>query len=307
MPSIEKSHDTGLRIMEVFKILLNEDIGKISIIEKLKLNNEIGNAYTVEAYIKYFNTFDELGLTVKKTKDGYTLENALTRLNLNASEEKMLMKVIQAIPRLNNQDLEAEVKSFFKRFDKYVKPDLRKELKNIEKITYSNNVIMNIVNTLKNLMHQNTQATITFVRPRGSEVTYTNVSIKRIIEDKGHYFALVFNSSMQRCRRVCIDYINSIKESPMQAKNMESNNTVIYELYGRLSKSYKIKPWESMVNYGSGVLRISNTKEDYETLLPRLLKYGENCKIIRPNNVVDEFLELTNDVLNNLEETKCLK
>ena len=44
----------------------------------------------------------------------------------------------------------------------------------------------------------------------------------------------------------------------------------------------------------------------YLLLLKRLLKYGENCKIIQPKSLRDEFFAMTDDILKNLEQ-ECIK
>ncbi|MCD7779182.1 MAG: hypothetical protein LUH05_00730, partial [Candidatus Gastranaerophilales bacterium] len=64
----DKNHDTGLRILETLKILLEEDVTRNELIEKLKNNKQVGGVYTQEAFLKYFNTFEHLGLKLKKDK-----------------------------------------------------------------------------------------------------------------------------------------------------------------------------------------------------------------------------------------------
>ena len=40
--------------------------------------------------------------------------------------------------------------------------------------------------------------------------------------------------------------------------------------------------------------------EDKELLMLRLLKYGENCKIVKPQYLQEEMMEITNEMLKNL-------
>lgn len=304
MPNSEKSHDTGLRIIEVLKILLMEDINKPAIIEKLKHHNEVSNALTLEAYLKYFNTFDVLGLNIEKENGVYCLKNALINIDLTQQEEKILVKLMEAIPKLNNKHEEEILKKLIFRLDKYVNTDLKKEFHKIENTPHSDNMCFNIVNTLKQALEDDVQVKITYKKRNGITEELC-ASIKRIIEEKGQFYVMCFNSSMLRSRRICINSIDSVQRIPRQAAKNEYNGTVVYEVYGRLAKSYKIKAWETLNDFGTGFMRINNTKEDYETLIHRLFKYGENCKIIQPANVIEDFLSLTDDVLHNLEEEKC--
>lgn len=306
MNKSEKSHDTGLRIIEVLKILLESDCNKQTIIEKLKSNGEISNAYTNEAYLKYFNTFEVLGLNIEKKNNEYCLKNALIGVDLTLNEEKLLIKLIKSISKLNNKNKEEILKKFISRLGKYVNLNLKDELKQIENKSYSDTLKVNMVNTLKQLLEDKSEVTITYKKRNGKEETI-DAAIKKIMEEKGNYYVMCYNPSMLRNKRICVSSVMSVKRRPRLASDVESKSSVIYEVYGRLSKSYKIKSWETLNDFGEGYLRITNTKEDFDTLLHRLLKYGENCKIVQPANVINEFLSLTDDILNNLEENICPK
>ena len=106
---------------------------------------------------------------------------------------------------------------------------------------------------------------------------------------------------MGRNRKISISAIKEMKQSPKKASGVSMLNSVVFEVYGRLASLYKLKPSEKVINFSNNHLTISNTEEDKDVLIRRLIKYGENCKIIRPQSVQKEFLELTNNILKNLE------
>lgn len=302
MNKSDKSHDTGFRILEILKILLKEDINLINLMKKLNLNNDIANVYTNEAYIKYFNTFEAVGLNIKKIDDELSLNNALICIDLSQKEINILKKLIKSIPMLNNQVQEEKLKQFFYRLDKFVNYDLKKELQLISKTTNLENFQQNILDTLKKLMLEESLVRITY-KKQNKEIETVDAGIRKIIEEKGFYYVICYNSSMSRSKKICLNLINSVEHLPKKVPNIEpKSNTVIYELYDRLARAYKLKDWENVEAFENNVLRISNTKEDFDTLLNRLLKYGENCKIIKPLKVVNDFLTLTEDVLENLKE-----
>ena len=302
MINSEKNHETGLRILEILKILLEEDASKQNIMDKLKVN-DVSSVYTNEAYLKYFNTLEALGLNIEKNYNCFCLKNALFYVDLTPSEEKILIKLIQSISKLNNKNIEETAENLILKIDKYVKLDLRKELKFLQNKIYDNSSEIIILNTLKQIMEDGSKVGITY-KKCNKELTI-DVIIKKIIEEKGHYYVICYNSGMLRSRRININSIISLKRSPKQAAKFEQDSTVIYEVYGRLAKSYKLKLWESIEAYEEGYTRVINKKEDLDTLMHRLLKYGENCKIIKPANIVQEFKSLTDDILKNLEENVC--
>ena len=51
MVTSETKHDTGLRILEILKLMLKNDISKHQMIDFLKDNREVGSVYTQEAFI----------------------------------------------------------------------------------------------------------------------------------------------------------------------------------------------------------------------------------------------------------------
>ena len=55
MKKPDKNFDTGLRILEVLRILLEQDVTKGELIEKMNDNPLFENVYTFEAFIKASN------------------------------------------------------------------------------------------------------------------------------------------------------------------------------------------------------------------------------------------------------------
>ena len=76
---------------------------------------------------------------------------------------------------------------------------------------------------------------------------------------------------------------------------------MVFELHGRLMRAYKLKPSEKVINFNQNYITVSNSEDDKDILLRRLLKYGESCKIVSPKSLKAEMLELTNEMLKNLE------
>lgn len=303
MKKPEKNHDTGLRILEVLKTLLNEDLTKNELIEKLKDNDFVGSVYTKEAFLKYFNTFEVLGLKLQKRKSRYSLINALLKINLNKSEQKMMMNLIEFIKKLNNKSEEEIMKKLILKLDKYIDLDLNSKLECIsveESVLYNSNIRSNVIETLKNLLYDAQSVNITYKKKDNTEETAV-FELKEIIEKDDSIYVVCYNPMKGRNKKICVDSIVSLTQLPKKVSGFSYLNSVVFEVSGRLAASYKLKPSEKVLNFSNNHLTISNSEEDKDTLLLRLLKYGENCKIIRPISLREEFLELTNEILKNLE------
>lgn len=300
----EKKHNTGLRILEVLKILLEKDITKSDLIEQLKKFSDDCHVFTPEVILKYFNTFDILGLKIaKKGKGKYGLKNALFCIEFTDSEMNIVQKIIENIKKLNNKSDEETMRQIISRLDKYVYNDLIKFQNKVleeEKCLYNENVKENVIATLKNMIYDEQNVNITYLKNNDEEETIT-VELKEIVEQRKHVYVICYDSVLGRNRKISLDLITSIKQSPRKAIGVSYLNSVVFEIYGRLASVYKLKPSEKVLNFSNNHLTISNSEEDKDVLLHRLLKYGENCKILRPKSVQKEFLDLAEDILKNLE------
>ncbi len=303
MKKPEKNHDTGLRILEVLKILLEKNLSKIELIEKLKENDSVENVYSQEAFLKYFNTFELSGLKLNRFQGKYSLNNALLKTNLSKKEQEMLILLINSITKLNNKSEEEIMKNFFLKIDKYVDIDLNNELNNIankETSIQNSNIRNNIIATLKNLIYEEQRVNITYKKKDNTEETDT-FELKEIIEKDNCIYIVCYSPLLGRNRKININSIKSLNQLPQKISGVCYLNSIVFEVYGRLASLYRLKPSEKVIDFSNNHLTISNTEEDKDSLLLRLLKYGENCKIIRPKSLQEEFINLTNDILKNLE------
>lgn len=309
MKKPEKKHDTGLRILEILRILLDEDLTKNELIEKLKGNIEIESVYTQEAFIKYFNTFELLGLKLKKDRARYSFSTAILKVDLNEEEKKALIELVKFISKFNNRTSEEIISKIFLRLEKYVNLDIEEILrktKEEENVLCNNNVKENLIKTLKDMLYEGQNVSITYKKNNLTEETIT-VELKEIQQLNNNTFIVCYNPKIGRSKKICIDLITSLKQEPNKNTGFDCHNNVTFEIYGRLIRAYKLKEHEKSIDFNANRVVISNTKEDKDILLLRLLKYGENCKIVSPTSLQEEFLALTEKMIKNLESYECLK
>lgn len=300
----EKKHDTGFRILQVLKIMLENNFSKSELIEKLKDISNSQHIFTHEVILKYFNTFELLGLKItKKEKCRYYMENALFQIDFTDKELKIIHKIIKDIKKLNNKSDEEIMRRIISKLDKYTDYnliDFQEKIMKEEKYLYNENIKENVITSLKNMIYDGQNVNLTYVENKGGEETIT-VELKEIIEQKNQIYIVCYNSTLGRNKKISLDAIKSIKQSPRKTSSVSHLNSVVFEIYGRLAYVYKLKPSEKVLNFSNNHLTISNSEEDKDVLIHRLLKYGENCKILRPQSVQKEFLALTGDILKNLE------
>ena len=128
--------------------------------------------------------------------------------------------------------------------------------------------------------------------------------LREIVEKQNECYIVCYIPSLGKNKKIPVCTITSITQLPKRAANMNLNNSVTYELYGRLLKSYKLKTNESLIAFNKNYLLISNYNEDRDLLMRRLLKYGENCKILSPKDFAEDFKKYLEMMLKNLESVK---
>lgn len=305
MKTSEKTFDTGLRILEVLKILLNEDVSKNELIEKLRYISNIESVYTYEVILKYFNTLEISGLKLNKNGSEYALGNALMQVPFDKDELKTAVKLIKNADILHNKKDEKAIKCLFGRFKKYINSEtgkavIKKALEEKYELT-KDGKYEQIISALNKISELNLLIKITYKQKNNLEDTIT-CELKEIVTNKTKKYIICYVPSMGRNRKILLDTIIKITQLPQKAGGVKFLNTIVFEIYGRLANLYKLRPNEKILNFTNNHIIISNAEEDREILLRRLLKYGENCKIIKPQSVKDEFLNMTCNILQNLEE-----
>lgn len=299
-----KKHETALRILEILKILLVDNATKDEIIEKLKTKSKVGDVYSYEAFTKYFNTLNLAGLAVEQKNKKYHLKNSVIQASLSEKEKNVIVKLVKSIGNIGNKAFRDILKHSFFKLNKFIDIDLTDYIENIteeDNQALSSNIKNNKIITLKKMLEEDYQICLKYKKKNGETESITT-ELKKIIETKKNVYIVCYDSKLGRNFKINVDSIISINQNPRKKSGMNYLNSVIFELYGRLATSYKLKQSERALHFEHNCMTVSNSEEDKESLLLRLLKYGENCKIIRPNDIKEEFLDMTNVILKNLEQ-----
>lgn len=305
MTKYDKSFGTGLRVLEILKILLNENLSKNDLMEKLKSFSKVGAVYTKEAFIKYFNTLEVLGFKIIKDKNIYKLGNSVEQVHLTDLEKEILYSLVKESTKLHDKRKQDIFTNFIYRLEKFFDTNFDKNIiskcLSEEKYIQPDNIRANLLLTLKHLLTDGQMVKITYQRTKNI-VEEIVVELKEIQEKRKNIFVICYCPTLCANKKISIDAISSLVQLPNRTKGAERCNTVIFRLYGRLAATYKLKPSEKVMDFNPHYITVSNSSEDKDTLLRRLLKYGESCEIRKPQNVKEEFLIMTNEILKNLQE-----
>ncbi len=78
----------------------------------------------------------------------------------------------------------------------------------------------------------------------------------------------------------------------------------IFELYGKLAKTYSLKDEERVIEYKKDKIVVANSETSKEKLFRRLLRYDSLCKVLFPKEDVEQFRNLVQKALDNLDGLK---
>lgn len=304
MKKSDKNFDAGLRILEVLKVLLNENLKKVEVIEKLKNNNLIETVYTQEAFVKYFNTLEALGFELERAKNKYILLNALYSIDITKKERELLEQIILKNKSLYESKNLKDLKTAMSKINKYLEPKFsRDELSSMFDICvmHENNDFRDkLLLSIGNMIIDNQQVMLKYWRTK-NQMEELKVELKDIVEKNNSIFVYCYCPTLGRNKNINLNSIVELKQLPNKSQNISCLNSVVFELHGRLMRAYKLKPSEKVINFNQNYITVSNSEDDKDILLRRLLKYGESCKIVSPKSLKAEMLELTNEMLKNLE------
>ncbi|MBQ3641494.1 hypothetical protein II906_06195 [bacterium] len=299
----EQGFDSGIRILEIIKILLNKNLTKSELISTLKKSSTVDNVYSLEAFIKYFNTIEFCGLKIKKLKNIYSLQNALYKSELSISEQNIFKKLAESIYLFYNEKPENIAKLAFNKIIKYFGEPINNL--NIDEINKFNkqkkSFRKEIIDILQEMIKNEMLVKIEY-KKTNDVISSCIAELKEITERNGIYYLTCKVPSIGRNKNINVDNIISVNEEHQKARNMEHSNTIIFEVYGRLIPLYKLRPSEKILTFNDDKMVISNMGEDKDLLFKRLIRYGENCKIILPEPVRVEFVNFTSQIIRNLEE-----
>lgn len=100
---------------------------------------------------------------------------------------------------------------------------------------------------------------------------------------------------------ILMDNIIKIIENKKEFKMPKTKET-IFELSGKLSKSYLLKEEERIIDFTKDKIVIANYSKDKIELFKRLLRYDTFCKVTFPKSDVEKFKNLIEKSLANVDK-----
>jgi len=290
-----KINDTGIRVLELLKYMINNDV---NINEDNSKNIPQFTDIMPETYLKYISTIEKTGLSVIKKDKKYKLCTFPQKTELGEEDLHILQVIFDNI-KFTCSDKETETFINFAEkiknsLDDKEKQSFEKILNNFQEKNYFISDIQKKIEHYENYLDCGQKL----------KITYKNDSFicepKKIDLSNGKIYMTVYNIKTMEFKKILTDLITKIEILPARASQVTMKQAAVFEVYNRLIENYRLRDNERIESYNEKVKTIVATDYNKEELLKRLLKYGENCKIIRPKFLQQEFLAMLNDIRENI-------
>lgn len=106
-------------------------------------------------------------------------------------------------------------------------------------------------------------------------------------------------------KKILYSDIEELKVSSKKVNKAASQSPVVFKLKSNLAQRYTLRPDEKIVaTEFDGSISVSNRTEDKDTLLKRLLKYGDMCELVSPRTYRRDMRNIIVATLKNYEQSK---
>lgn len=297
MKSIEKIPASGLRLLEILKILTQRPMSTdemLNIVEQLD-----GSTYRKEIILKYLNTLKAFGLKIKKEKDKYYLDNGLKELNLDRTDLSILLFIENYTKKLNHENLKKSLSGSLHLIEKEFSFETKKLLKekNITAYKQDHEIIIQDkeIKKFEHYCQEHQQLEIKYKHDSKSEEAIYKVAPLKIIYKKRNAVFIAYDYKTNLHKEFLIQNITESKQLP-QVSTKVMPSIVTYKIKDRLANSYSLKENETLLEKGKDYAIISNKNEDWENLTKRLLRYDSQCEVLYPKEFRDKMINLIEEM-----------
>ncbi len=290
-----KHHDSCVRVLELLKLLTKEDID----IKNIYYEN-FGKLRNIEAhatFLKYICTLEASDINIQKVGKKYSLCKFLEEFDLEDNEISLLSAIYKSFDACCLEKQKDFLENLFSKIKKSLPEKTKQKLvKNLDRYHSAKKPTSSeIASELEKYVELAQKITITY---HGETFTATPKNVE--IQGKNIYL-IVYNAQKAENLKLIAKDIEKIEILPLKTTAINLTTSIAFEVYDRLAINYRLRDCETVQAFDANKKLIINTGEDKKSLFKRLIKYGENCKIVSPKYLEKELLLELEKIENNLK------
>lgn len=281
--SLSKVNLASLKVLYTLQLLFERDLSMSDLIKYYELyHNEFISNFVMS---KYINTCRYCGIDIKKINHKYTILNFPVGVLFSGAELSLFKELKNCCEKLKLQSLSDSMQEIVnkinRRSERPISPVSTSAIKD-KKIKHFEKAC---------ILGQKVKIEFNDGTTLQCEPVDTKIGEDRVI-------LTIFDGTDSR--ELNPEDISAVNILPQKSNSKYIPTTVLFELKGKLAKKYQIRDNEQVLRISAGGdLIITNRFEDKTKLLHRLMRYGDNCKIISPKSYVNDMKQLIDDTLSN--------
>lgn len=295
-----KMTDAGYRTIEVLKWLKKQPLSLNDIFTNF-LKEYPDTIDTKETILKYINTLRYFGFDIKKFQNCYHLSDNFLQVDYTPEELDTIYILNDYINILDDEILKQNFSVFLTKLENSFSQNsknLSKEIKlkhsknfNID-FSKNGNKIQKLTQYIKNGLKLKIE-----YKNYNNEVITIKVEPISLIYKQDKVFLSVYNQLKGQFQELFIENIISISQLPQKITGAGISKAITFKVFGRLCSKYNLRENEKIIEQGQDYLVILNKFEDTNQFLKRMMKYQDNCEILYPVEIRNEFINLIDKTL----------
>lgn len=244
-----------------------------------------------ETILKYIRTFKELGFEFERLNNK---TYKLTRIPFNIFDNKEEIKTAFKCLKILNQYLVVNnlyKKMFFQKTALFSQKDFMKLFESTQK---DKDYKANKYSLLKEYCSNAQRLEISYLENKKN--------IKIIVEPINIYltekeeFLEVYKIAQNEVGLINFNDILEIIQLPMKNKFSFKKHSAILKFTSKFAKAYSLKEGEEKIKVERNELYVKSFYSDKQMFFKRILRYMENCEIVEPKALREEFLQYLDDL-----------
>ncbi len=310
-----KISSTAYRVLLLLLHLNNGNSNVNSLNDIFSTDKYTSRYFSKEVILKYISTLRTAGYDISKPSAqnnyNYELNKAPVLIELSNKQIKNLAIMLCYAESLHQNKIIDNYNRFLKKIKKYIPEHqiklLNKELKKQQENPESNfskyNDYEKLIKKIESFIAAKHRVSLKYNQLNNKDENKVMLELKNIKYDRNEIYISGYNPITDQMHSIQLRQIIDIKQLPTKTQYNQVLSSVTFILKGQLAKIYRPYENEKITNIDETLNKITVTAyvDDKNMLIKRLLKYGENCKVIYPRDVQDEFNKITKQTLKNYE------
>lgn len=287
---------SAYRVLYILLMLVRyRSLNMVELNRLLYENPMIGRGYNSETLTKYINTLREVGCRIPRSTNRNDYSYELLRnpfpLVLEAKELSVARKLLDILARQPDEVLYQDYRRLMEDLSWAVGCNASLGLEEETGLIPASpmrdlGLWRQRYNEFKRYCQEAFALDLAYADPERGVQTLS-VEPYEVLERETGLFLLGLDRGSQEQRLLDLDRIASVRQSPSKNRRSPVQVTVVFALYGRLAKSYRLYPDERLVYSSNTEIHVKTRLAETSGLMLRLLKYGASCQILSPDGLRD--------------------